>query len=153
MFESYSRSVKTVHCHVWTVPLVKSFFEALANVSGAVMSPACWCGKETPAGPDDGPLGSSPRSSYRARAGADALAGFRTCPVVHITSPSTSMPIALRRNFSSMSPFVQAATGRSSYWPPLVISGAALALPYADTEAMQFHLDEFCGGRPRRVAA
>src|SRR5271166_6776746 len=29
------------HCHVWTAPLVKGFVEALANVSGAVMSPAC----------------------------------------------------------------------------------------------------------------
>ena len=28
-------------CHVWTAPLVKGFVEALANVSGAVMSPAC----------------------------------------------------------------------------------------------------------------
>jgi len=34
-------------------PLVKGCLEAVVNVSGAVMSTACWCGRDGSAGPDD----------------------------------------------------------------------------------------------------
>ena len=43
---AFARSVSgnigdRINRHVWTAPLVKGFVEALANVWGAVMSPAC----------------------------------------------------------------------------------------------------------------
>ena len=44
-------------------------------------------------------------------------------PLVHITSSAPSMLIALGgENSYRIASFVQAATGRPSYWPPLVIS-------------------------------
>src|SRR5271166_4606638 len=39
--EAIARNREICSRHVWTAPLVKGFVEALANVSGAVMSPAC----------------------------------------------------------------------------------------------------------------
>src|SRR5271165_6733922 len=52
-----------------------------------------------------------------------AIRASKPFPLVHITSSAPSMLIALGgENPLSNTSFVQAATGRSSYWPPLVIS-------------------------------
>src|SRR5271157_2494632 len=59
-----------------------------------------------------------------------ALTGIRASkplPLVHITSSAPSMLIALAAKTPyRIASFVQAAAGRSSYWPPLVISTKTL---------------------------
>src|ERR1700680_1923798 len=69
------------------------------------------------------PHGSSPHHSLALVLALTGIRASKPFPLVHITSSAPSMLIALGGEHSlSMSWFVQAATGRSSYWPPLVIS-------------------------------
>jgi hypothetical protein len=40
-------SVSEMHCHVWTAPAVKGFFDVLHGIGGAVMSSAFVRGSES----------------------------------------------------------------------------------------------------------
>src|SRR5208283_1731851 len=72
------------------------------------------------------PLGSLPQSPYRARFGADSTTGFRALSVgshhllvtLDCVSPRSETPLSIA--------LFQAATGRSSYWPPRVISAKTM---------------------------
>ena len=69
------------------------------------------------------PHGSSPHHSLALVLALTGIRASKPFPLVHITSSAPSMLIALGgENPLSNSSFVQAAIGRSSYRPPLVIS-------------------------------
>src|ERR1700729_1593720 len=69
------------------------------------------------------PRGSSPHHSLALVLALAAIRASKPFPLVHITSSAPSMLIAsAAKTPLSNSSFVQAATGRPSYWPPLVIS-------------------------------
>ena len=69
------------------------------------------------------PHGSSPHHSLALELALTGIRASKPFPLVHITSLAPSMLIALGgENSLSNSLLVQAAAGRSSYWPPLVIS-------------------------------
>ena len=78
------------HCHVWTAPLVKGFLEALRTSRVRSCLRPVDAGKIAPLALMIGPLGFLAPSPYRAHTGADSLAGFRTCPLAHIT-PSVTL--------------------------------------------------------------
>src|ERR1700680_2515971 len=63
-------------------------------------------------------------------------------PLVHITSSAPSMLIAsAAKTPYRIASFVQAATGRSSYWPPLVISAKTMrATLLASATAVRLNL-------------
>ena len=62
-------------------PVVKGCFEAVVNVSSAVMSTACRCGRDVSAGPDDSSAWLFASSFARARTGADRYSGFQAFSV------------------------------------------------------------------------
>src|ERR1700727_56544 len=107
-------------------PVVKGCFEAVVNVSSAVMSTACRCGSDVSAGPDDSSAWLFASSFARARTGADRYSGFRAVAVGSHHFVDALDADRLRRKLLSNSLVVQAATGRSSYWPPRVISAKTM---------------------------
>src|ERR1700729_2178350 len=69
------------------------------------------------------PRGSSPHHSLALVLALAAIRASKPFPLVHITSSAPSMLIAsAAKTPYRIASFVQAATGRSSYWPPPVIS-------------------------------
>ena len=62
-------------------PVVKGCFEAVVNVSSAVMSTACRCGRDVSAGPDDSSAWLFASSFARAPIGADRYSGFQAFSV------------------------------------------------------------------------
>src|ERR1700719_5136664 len=62
-------------------PVVKGCFEAVVNVSSAVMSTACRCGRDVSAGPDDSSAWLFASSFARAHIGADRYSGFQAFSV------------------------------------------------------------------------
>ena len=90
---------------VWTAPLVKGFFEALRTSRARSCLRPVDAGRMAPLALMIGPHGSSPRSPYRARTGADTCTGFQAFPWVHITSSAPSILIALRRKLLLAEPF------------------------------------------------
>src|ERR1700722_1126473 len=104
-------------------PVVKGCFEAVVNVSSAVMSTACRCGRDVSAGPDDSSAWLFASSFARAPIGADRYSGFQAFSVgSHHFVGALDADRPRRRKLLSNNLVVQAATGRSSYWPPRVIS-------------------------------
>ena len=83
-------------------PFFKGFLPRFANVSGAVMSTACLCGKDHPAGPDElVRFGNSPNHSIALVSGAWGCIGFRPYPLAHITPSVTLESVRLAAQYFS----------------------------------------------------
>src|SRR5271165_5141459 len=104
-------------------PVVKGLVEALRTLRVRSCLRPVGAGNECPAGPDAGPHGSSP-NQQSALVMAPAL--FLGLPSRSVGSHRFAVALdadrlaAKPRSLQSL--LDQAATGRSSYWPPLVAS-------------------------------
>src|ERR1700733_12702205 len=104
-------------------PVVKGCLEAVCerlergHVYGLLMR------RDVSAGPDDSSAWLFAASFARARIGADRYSGFQAFSVGshHFVGALDADRLGGENSYRIAS-FVQAATGRSSYWPPLVIS-------------------------------
>src|ERR1700723_4545039 len=105
------------------------------------MSSACLRGIGGPLALMIRPRSSLPQSPYRVRYDADSATGFRAYPLVHITPWSPSIRDRALAKFLSRQPLLQAATGRSTYSPPRVISAKTMrATLLANATAVSLNL-------------
>jgi hypothetical protein len=88
------------------------------------------------------PRGSSPHHSVALVLALTAIRASEPLPLVHIISSTPSMLIAsAAKTPYRIASFVQAATGRSSYWPPRVISAKTMrATLLASATAVRLNL-------------